>query len=149
MNILYLSSKQKLCTLAKVQKWSPIGVLLNRCSSAYYKIHRRTPMRKCDFNKVDMQNIIFVEHLWDTSSECCFLWNLICSRVVYPVDTWRRFNVYKTSIRRLTDVETTLCVYWIKANNLLSCSRSCSCAIKANKTSDMYSNKFETKKSIT
>ena len=62
-------------TLAKVQKWSPIGVLLNSCSAALYKIHRRTPMRKCDFNKVDMQNIIFVEHLWGTSSECCFLWN--------------------------------------------------------------------------
>ena len=32
-----------------------------------------------------------------------------------PVDTRRRFNVYKTSIRRRrrrTDVETTSCVYW-------------------------------------
>ena len=32
-----------------------------------------------------------------------------------PVDTRRRFNVYKTSIRRrrrLIDVEMTSCVYW-------------------------------------
>ena len=32
-----------------------------------------------------------------------------------PVDTGRRFNVYKTSIRRrrrLIEVETTSCVYW-------------------------------------
>ena len=30
-----------------------------------------------------------------------------------PVDTQRRFNVYKTtSYRRLIDVETTSCVYW-------------------------------------
>ena len=33
-----------------------------------------------------------------------------------PVDTRRCFNVYKTSIRRrrrLTDVKTTSCVYWV------------------------------------
>ena len=32
----------------------------------------------------------------------------------FPVDTRRRFNVYKTSIRRrgLIDVETTLFVFW-------------------------------------
>ena len=30
------------------------------------------------------------------------------------VDTRRRFNVYKTSYRRLTDAETTSCVYWEK-----------------------------------
>ena len=29
-----------------------------------------------------------------------------------PVNTRLRFNVYKTSYRRLTDVETTSCVYW-------------------------------------
>ena len=36
-----------------------------------------------------------------------------------PVDTRRRFNVYKTlptSHRRLTDVETTSCVYWEKGS---------------------------------
>ena len=34
----------------------------------------------------------------------------------YPVDTRRRFNVYKTSIRRRRrriDVETTSCVHWV------------------------------------
>ena len=29
-----------------------------------------------------------------------------------PVEKRRRFNVYKTSYRRLIDVETTSCVYW-------------------------------------
>ena len=29
-----------------------------------------------------------------------------------PIDTRRRFNVYKTSIQRLIDVETTSCAYW-------------------------------------
>ena len=29
-----------------------------------------------------------------------------------PVDTRRRFNVYKTSIRRLIEVETASCAYW-------------------------------------
>ena len=34
----------------------------------------------------------------------------------YPVDTRCRFNVYDTSMRhyrRLIDVETTSCVYWV------------------------------------
>ena len=42
---------------------------------------------------------------------CLLFWK--CS---FPVDTQRRFNVYKTSIRRrqrLIDVETTSCVYWV------------------------------------
>ena len=34
----------------------------------------------------------------------------------FPVDTRRRFNVYKTSI----DVETTSCVYWVIAIGLIS-----------------------------
>ena len=32
----------------------------------------------------------------------------------FLVDTRRHFNVYTTSHRRLIDVETTLCVYWVK-----------------------------------
>ena len=40
--------------------------------------------------------------------------HLICPyKLIYRVDTRRRFNVYKTSIRRLIDVETTSCVYWV------------------------------------
>ena len=31
-----------------------------------------------------------------------------------PVDTRSRFNVYKTSIRRRIDIETTSCVYWAR-----------------------------------
>ena len=43
-----------------------------------------------------------------------FHYNLLDS---FPVDTRRRFNVYKTlstSYRRLIDFETTLCVYWFQ-----------------------------------
>ena len=32
----------------------------------------------------------------------------------FLVDTRRHFNVYTTSHRRLIDVETTSCVYWVK-----------------------------------
>ena len=47
-------------------------------------------------------------------------WFLVLKKIrkllyVIPVDTRRRFNVYKTSIRRRRrriDVETTSCVYW-------------------------------------
>ena len=39
---------------------------------------------------------------------------------IIPVDTQRRFNVYKTSYRRLIDVETKSCVYrdWFKREHL-------------------------------
>ena len=37
----------------------------------------------------------------------------------FPVDTGRRFKVYKTSIRRLIEVETTPCVYWVDLNSRL------------------------------
>ena len=39
----------------------------------------------------------------------------------FPVSTWRRFDVYTTSIalkRRHMDVKTTLCAYWFYANLL-------------------------------
>ena len=38
-----------------------------------------------------------------------------------PVNIQRRFNVYKTSVtlyRRLIDVETTSCVYWVRRNGI-------------------------------
>ena len=34
------------------QKQPSRGVLLKRCSGNMQKIYRRTPMQKCDFNKV-------------------------------------------------------------------------------------------------
>ena len=40
----------------------------------------------------------------------------VLSGYAFPVDTRRRFNVYKTSVtsyRCLIDVETVLCVYWV------------------------------------
>ena len=36
----------------KDQKQPPIGVLRKRCSENMQQIYRRTPMPKCDFNKV-------------------------------------------------------------------------------------------------
>ena len=33
----------------------------------------------------------------------------------FPVDTRRRFNVYKTLYSRLIDVETTPYVYWVSS----------------------------------
>ena len=36
----------------KLQKQPPRGVLRKRCSENMQQIYRRTPMPKCDFNKV-------------------------------------------------------------------------------------------------
>ena len=44
----------------------------------------------------------------------------ICPWSIIPGDTRRRFNVYRTSIRRRRrriDVETTLCIYWDATNS--------------------------------
>ena len=45
---------------AYLQKQLPRGVLMKRCSENMQQIYRRTPMLKCDFNKV--------EHLWTAAS---------------------------------------------------------------------------------
>ena len=39
----------------KKQKQPSIGVLKKRCSENMQLIYRRTPMPKCDFNKVTLQ----------------------------------------------------------------------------------------------
>ena len=39
----------------KFQKQPPRGVLSKRCSKNMQQIYRRTPMAKCDFNKVTKQ----------------------------------------------------------------------------------------------
>ena len=44
--------KAEKCTLPKVQKQSPRGVLLNRCSAAFQHICSRTALRKFNFKKV-------------------------------------------------------------------------------------------------
>ena len=39
----------------KSQEQPPRGVLKKRCSENMQQIYRRTPMSKCDFNKVEKQ----------------------------------------------------------------------------------------------
>ena len=46
------------------QKQPPRGVPRKRCSENMQQIYRRTPMPKCDFNKVAFQNTFSQEHLW-------------------------------------------------------------------------------------
>ena len=54
-----------------LQKHSPIGVHQNSCSTNMQQIYRKTPMWKCDFNKVAMktclQNTFFEKYLWQTA----------------------------------------------------------------------------------
>ena len=75
------------------QKQPSIGVLMKRCSENMQQIYSRTPMPKCDFNKVALQvywnrtsawvfsckfnayfqNIFSYEHLWRAPFVHCFL----------------------------------------------------------------------------
>ena len=43
------------CNSTHVQKQSSIGVLIKSCSENLKQIYRRTPMSKCNFNKVALQ----------------------------------------------------------------------------------------------
>ena len=38
-----------------IKKQPPRGVLIKRCSENMQEIYRRTPVPKCDFNKVALQ----------------------------------------------------------------------------------------------
>ena len=60
--------------------------------------------------------------------------------VIFPVDTRRCFNVYKslydvaTSCRRLLDVETTSCVYWVSIVNYMIASLITRSALSSSST---------------
>ena len=41
--------------LVTIRKQPPVGVLRNRCSENMQQVYKRTPMQKCDFNKVALQ----------------------------------------------------------------------------------------------
>ena len=49
------------------QKQPPIGVIRERCFENMKQIYRRTPMPKCDFNKVAKQHIFRTLFLKNTS----------------------------------------------------------------------------------
>ena len=57
-----------------LQKHSPRGVLIKRCSENMQQIFRRTPMRKCDCNKVALIKLLcnFIEttlpHGWSPAN---------------------------------------------------------------------------------
>ena len=46
-------------TETKLKKQPPRGVLKKRSSKNMQQIYRRTPIPKCDFNKVAKQNWVF------------------------------------------------------------------------------------------
>ena len=59
-----------ICTLRNFEKQPSRGVLRKRCSENIQQIYRRTPMPKCDYNKVAKQHL---EHLFlRTLLEGCF-----------------------------------------------------------------------------
>ena len=45
------------CNICKYQKQPPRGVPRKSCSEIMQQIYRRTPMPKCNFNKVAKQNV--------------------------------------------------------------------------------------------
>ena len=77
----------------------------------------RTNKRKCEVkgSKSVFYSNKNVEKLQNNKNK----WKTYANKSQYhfPVDTRRRFNVYKTSptsYRRLINVETTSCVYWVR-----------------------------------
>ena len=50
------SAFKKIWTLQiNIQKYCSRGVIGKRCSKGMHQVYRRTPMPKCDFNKVALQ----------------------------------------------------------------------------------------------
>ena len=64
-------------------KQPPRGVPRKRCSENMQQIYRRTPMPKCDFNKVAKQSkVIISEHLFlKTPLGGCFLKYVLLKRL--------------------------------------------------------------------
>ena len=100
--ILYGRERQRLktpeqiaCVLClHVQKHSHRGVLRKTCSENMQQIYRRTPMPKCDLNKVACN---FIEM---ALGHGCFPVNLLhISRVNFPTNTSGRLFLYVTLFR--------------------------------------------------
>ena len=105
------------------QKQPPRGVLMKKCSENMRQIYRRTPMLKCDFNKVALQAY------WNNTSLGVFsckliltltvTWNMKCDRLQKqsPGDVlWKRF-----CLRPATLLKKRLghrCFLWIFAKFL-------------------------------
>ena len=77
-------------TLAKVQRQSPRGVLLNRCSADLHEICGKTPMWKCKLKKVAI-----VEHLCEKRGAASDLFTrkkiLICLNPFMPDGSKRSY----------------------------------------------------------
>ena len=74
----YLAKNYKVYVVCIMQKLSSIGVLRKRSSGNMDQIYKRTPVPKCDFNKVALlsrkfaayfQNTFSKEHLWTAASD--------------------------------------------------------------------------------
>ena len=91
--VQYLRKKttytRKAISLSVFQKQSPRGVLKKRCSENIQQMYRRTPMPKCNFNKISckfaayFQNTVSYEYLWVAAS--CVLPHIsnISERIMY------------------------------------------------------------------
>ena len=67
--------------MTKIQKQSSRGFPRKRCSENTQQIYRRTPVPKCDFNKVVwFQNTFFKEHLGLSTSESSYQLKQIIAR---------------------------------------------------------------------
>ena len=78
--------KEQYTENSSFQKHPSRGVLRKRCSENIQQIYRRTPMRKCDFNKVARQ---FFEI---TLSHGCSPVNLLYILQTHPDDCFCWFN---------------------------------------------------------
>ena len=63
---LYFVRFRYFVNFSQIKKQPSRGVLRKRCCENMLLIYRRTPMPKCDFNKVALQ-----EHLWTNVSRNC------------------------------------------------------------------------------
>ena len=80
-----------------------IGVLKKRCSENMQHIYRRTPMPKCDFNKVAFQRY------WNHTLACVFPVNFLhISRTPFVKNTSGRLPLKHRKLEKLTEVIVNL-----------------------------------------
>ena len=121
-----------------IQKQPPIGVPRKRCSENMQQIYRRTPLPKCNFNKVALhqcQSVISIKLF------CSFIeiaLRLKCSPVNLP-------HYFRTPFPKNTS-EGLLLSYWQKVIQSLQISMDRLCRLTASLQNQKYkiqSNVFE------
>ena len=104
----------KLIRRNALQKQPPRGVLKKKCSENMLQIYKRTPMPKCDFNKVAADLVTFTEEILHGKLHfLCSVLNDLLTNYIYKVMPLTQLS-HKKTLKKLLKFCQGLIVIFLK-----------------------------------